>query len=157
MKPLVTLLSVSIAVLALASCTCKAPHKLKPIQQTDKKLTCKDVLMEINEAEFRKKEALDASAVSGGQVLLPLCWLPSYFSARNAVEAADDRLEYLTQIHDVLGCGKVAPDRPLPPPPAIRNQLPDMRGRGNSGSRPGFSGWSPIPAPVLPSRDGDNQ
>ena len=115
----------------LVACTCNQPYKVKPVERGDKKLTCPDVILELNEAEYRKKQAMSAKGISADQALLPLCWLPTYTSAQEAQKAADERIEYLTQIYNVLQCDrkKRGSARTLPPPPPIRKQATPPRQR----------------------------
>lgn len=124
------ILLLSILSVTLVSCSCSRPKKVRTIQREDKQLTCKDVILEINETEYLRKQALESKGISPSQALLPLCWAPTYMAAQDAVKAADERLEYLSQIYDLLHCGQKqrAPQRSLPAPPPIRpGALPSMQ------------------------------
>lgn len=118
-KKSLTMLTIT---MALASCTCNQAYTVRPIRDEDKQLDCKTTVLSINEAEQYRKKAIETRGISGGQVFLPLCWMPTYFSAQDAVQAADERLEYLGNIYELLGCSAKAkaPERSLPPPPPYR-------------------------------------
>ena len=123
-------IALSLLSVMLVSCTCTRPKKVRTIQREDKQLTCKNVILEINETEYMRKQALETSAVAGGQALLPLCWAPTYFATKTSVKAADERLDYLGQIYDLLHCGRKQrpPQRSLPAPPPMRpGALPPMQ------------------------------
>lgn len=118
--------------LLLGSCTCNKPYAMRSIQDDDKQLNCKAVVLSINEAEQYRKKALETRGITTDQALLPLCWAPTYLAAQDAVAAADERLEYLGNIYDLLNCGKKGkpPPKTLPPPPPYRpGALPPMQRR----------------------------
>lgn len=103
---------------------------MRPIQDSDKQLSCKEVVLSINEAEQYRKKAMETRGITADQALLPLCWAPTYLSAQDAVAAADERLEYLGNIYDLLNCGNKnkPPVQTLPPPPGYRpGALPPMQ------------------------------
>jgi hypothetical protein len=52
------LVSIAGAALLLASCTCNKPYEMRPIQEEDKQLSCKEVVLSINEAEQYRKKAI---------------------------------------------------------------------------------------------------
>ncbi len=90
---------------SLLSCTCATPIKVTEIQKTDKKLACKDIILEINEAEHYKDLAKKERGIGFGNMLMPVCWVSSYVDAGGAVKAADERISYLGNIYEVLDCG----------------------------------------------------
>ncbi len=90
---------------ALLSCTCANPLVVSEIQKTDKKLVCKDVILEINETEHYRDLAKSESGIGFGNFLMPICWVTSYTNASKAVKAAKVRIEYLGHIYDVMDCG----------------------------------------------------
>lgn len=149
---------VSLIASITASCACNRPDEIRPVRREDKQLTCKDVVLEINETEYLRKKAEESRGISADQILLPLCWMPTYLAGQETVKAADERLEYLGQIYDLLNCGAKArtPVQTLPPPPPIRSgSLPPMQRRmappppqpGNLPPR-----YSPVPAGNQPPR-----
>ncbi len=93
------------ALFFLAACNCGTPIKIKSIQQDDKSLTCKDVILEINESEFFRKEAAIAQRITLEEAFTPTCWLSTYMSGSEAARAANERIQYLSQLYDILDCG----------------------------------------------------
>lgn len=109
----------------LAGCTCGVPLKVTPIQQDDKKLSCKAVILEINEAEHYRDEAADAQGIGLGEALMPMCWISGYLDGSKAKKAANERIDYLGRIYDLMECGTMPTageeDEDMssaPPPPA---------------------------------------
>lgn len=96
---------VTVLALILASCNCGVPMKVKTIQTGDKTLNCKDIILEINEAEFYRKEAYTTQSISYDEALMPSCWVSGYFDSKSAIKAADARINYLSNIYDLLECG----------------------------------------------------
>lgn len=103
----------------IVGCSCKSSVRVQPIQRKDKMLTCKEAALEINEAEYFRRAA-ELNKNSAVDVFLPLCYAHSVKSANRAIQAADERLEYLNHIYDLLGCARQRPLKP-PTPPTIRN------------------------------------
>lgn len=99
------ILVLSAVPLALFSCTCATPLRVTEIQKTDKKLSCKEVILEINESEHYRDMAKKESGIGFGNALMPVCWVSSYVDTSKAVKAANARIEYLGGIYDVLDCG----------------------------------------------------
>lgn len=91
--------------MVVTACNCGTPIKIKSIQQDDKKLTCKDVILEINEAEFFRKEAAISQRITLEEAFTPTCWLSTYLSGSEAARAANERIQYLSQLYDILDCG----------------------------------------------------
>jgi hypothetical protein len=89
----------------LSSCTCGTPMKVSSIQKSDKKLTCKDIILEINEAEHFREEGLKEKSISAGEALMPTCWLSGYLDGNKAAKQANSRIEYLGQIYELMDCG----------------------------------------------------
>lgn len=108
------------ALVVLAACTCATPLVVSEIQKSDKKLTCKDVILEINEAEHYKTLAKKERGIGFGNALMPVCWATSYVDAAKASDAANARIAYLGKIYDVLDCGgksdKMSSADTIPPP-----------------------------------------
>gem|GEM_PF-4793112 len=106
----------------LSSCDCSVPLEVTSIQKGDKKLACKDIILEINEAEHYRERAIEDQRISAGEILMPTCWLSGYVDGGKAIKSADARIEYLGHIYDLLDCGGLS--TPVPPPPVARNIRP---------------------------------
>jgi hypothetical protein len=106
----------------LSSCTCGVPLRVTPIQKSDKKLTCKDVILEINESEQYREQAANEKGIGLGEALAPICWINSYLDGRSAIKAANERIDYLGHIYDLMDCGGSDGEKSPPPPVAIQMQ-----------------------------------
>lgn len=127
--------------LTIVSCTCATPLRVTEIQKTDKKLSCKEVILEINESEHYRDLAKKESGIGFGNMLMPVCWVSSYTDTSKAIKSANTRIKYLGGIYDVLDCGgksdKGEGQETVVAPPVIRVQpLPAAPA-------------APAPAPVI--------
>lgn len=123
------LLFVAASCVWLASCNCGNSYysaDVKPIQKSDKQLTCKDVVLEINEAEFYKKSAIDRKHGRIEDLIFPYCYPTGYLNANSTEKASESRLEYLNQIYDLLDCDAKSrfDGRKIAPPPIGYQDMP---------------------------------
>jgi hypothetical protein len=90
----------------VASCASKedAAAALKTVQRKDKNLSCKEVLLEMNEADFYKKMALRNRGPKLKYILMPLGYISTYMEAEEAIAAAEARGAYLEKIYDIMHC-----------------------------------------------------
>lgn len=112
--------------LLLASCNCSAPLEITSIQKSDKKLACKDIILEINEAEHYRDQAKAAKGISMMEVLMPTCWVSGYIDGNSALKSADARINYLGNIYDLLDCGGTSKSA-APPAKATPAPRPSTR------------------------------
>lgn len=110
-----------ILLIALSSCNCDEPLKVSSIQKTDKKLACKDIVLEINEAEHYREEAKLSKGVSLSNIFAPTCWVTGYIDSAQAVDSANARIDYLGHIYDLLDCGGKTKE-PMPNALKSRNE-----------------------------------
>ena len=103
------ILTISTAVLLLSSCG-EQSEKVEPLKRGDKNLSCPEVQLEINEAEFYKKQAFDKKKLGVKNIIMPLGYIDTYMSADEAVAAADSRISYLNRIYDIKGCNPANSD-----------------------------------------------
>jgi hypothetical protein len=96
-------LSLGLVILALSSCG-QQSEKVEPLKRTDKNLNCDDIQLEINEAEFYKKQALDNKRLGIKSIVMPLGYIDTFMSADEAIEAAEARIQYLNRIFDIKKC-----------------------------------------------------
>jgi hypothetical protein len=102
----------------LSSCTCGVPLRVTSIQRSDKKLACKDIILEINEAEHYRDAAAQEQAIGMGEALMPICWVSGFVDGEQAIKKANARIEYLGHIYDLMDCGGKGKRKPLPKTPA---------------------------------------
>lgn len=107
----------------VSACNCSknSPMLVQPIQKADKQLSCKDIILEINEAEFHRKNAAQKRGGSLDYMFSPLCYPTGYMDAKKAEKAALERLEYLNQIYDLMDCEMKSryESKRLPTPPTV--------------------------------------
>ncbi len=104
-KPLYTLAALLITTMALSACgTHKDSVKMAALKKSDKQLSCSQVKLEINEAEYYRHEAEKNKQPGIGSLVMPIGYIRSYMNANEAVDAADNRIDYLGRIYDILNC-----------------------------------------------------
>lgn len=111
-RRIVSAIALTLVALFVASCGCRNAVKVQSIQRKDKLLSCKEITLEINEAEFYRRSAEDARGAHSDSFFAPLCRVQSYRRATSASQNADERLEYLNQIYDLMGCARHKSSRP---------------------------------------------
>jgi len=90
--------------LAVTACGSEQSPQVQAMQKKDKQLTCKEVLLEMNEAQFYQKMAQKNKGPNLKNVLMPLGYISTYVSANDAIEAASARVEYLDKIYSIMDC-----------------------------------------------------
>jgi hypothetical protein len=78
--------------------------KVQAMQKKDKQLSCKEILLEMNEAEFYKGMANKNKGPRLKNVLMPLGYISTYMNAEEAIEASNARVSYLDKVYDIMGC-----------------------------------------------------
>lgn len=101
----------------LVGCTCNPPLRITPIQRDDKTLSCRGVILEINEAEYYRRHALTSMKRNAVKLYAPTCVLTGALTGKAAVDAADQRIEYLAEIYRLLQCA----GKPMDPPTDIES------------------------------------
>lgn len=91
------------AISFLASCGEQA-ERIDPLKRGDKNLSCKEILLELNEAEFYRKQANEKKQLGIKSIVMPLGYIDTYMSAEEAVEAANSRVSYLNRIFEIKRC-----------------------------------------------------
>ena len=98
--------------IAIISCFilsgCATPDVVKVRQLGDKKLTCEQIEEEIIDAEGFMEKARDEKGVTGTNAVAVVFFWPAliatYYNAEEAIEAAEDRMEYLHGLADKKDC-----------------------------------------------------
>ncbi len=90
--------------LSLSACAGEETPKVASLQKKDKTLSCSEVQLEINEAEFYRKTAENNKNPNVKSLIMPLGYISTYVNADEAAGAAQARIEYLNRIYDILNC-----------------------------------------------------
>jgi len=88
----------------LTSCSGDKSVKVTSLQKKDKNLSCNEIQLEINEAEFYRRTAEKNKDPDIKSLLMPLGYISTYVDAGEAVNAAEARINYLNRIYDILDC-----------------------------------------------------
>lgn len=88
----------------LTACSGTKSTVVADMTPTDKQLSCQEMQMDITEAQFLKTKAEKNRGFSFKHVIMPLSYPSTYMSADEAIDAADNRILYLTKLYDAKGC-----------------------------------------------------
>lgn len=101
---LLGILSVAIVACGGNSENSSATVKVKSLQKNDKNLSCREILLEMNEAQFYNRMAHKNRGVKLKNVLMPLGYISTYMDSEDAIGAAQARVEYLDRIYEIMHC-----------------------------------------------------
>jgi protein involved in sex pheromone biosynthesis len=99
-----TLLFTTTALLSACSSTAEYSTAVKSMQRKDKSLSCKEILLEMNEADFYRKTAVKKRSPKLKNLIMPLGYISTYMSAEDAIDASEARVAYLDQIYEIMHC-----------------------------------------------------
>lgn len=97
-------LGIMLAVGSACTSSAETSKRVEALQKKDKQLTCKEILLEMNEAEFYKGMANKNKGAKLKYVLMPLGYISTYMDAEEAIEASNARVSYLNKIYEISGC-----------------------------------------------------
>jgi hypothetical protein len=126
MKNIKKILFAFTAVIFLNSCG-EDSVKVEPLKRGDKTLTCSEILLEVNEAEFYKEQAKEKQSLGITSIVMPLGYIDTYMSADEAVSAAQSRIDYLNRIFDIKNCSTTSAREAL----TDNSQVPVFQTNGN--------------------------
>lgn len=101
MKRVIVLLGATFLVTA---CAGERSPMVQSVQKRDKELSCTEVMLEMNEAEFYKNTAENKRQPSLKNVVMPLGYVSTYMNSNDAINAASSRINYLNKIYEIQGC-----------------------------------------------------
>jgi hypothetical protein len=67
-------------------------------------LSCKEIMLEMNEAEFYRRTAEKKKGPNVQNMIMPLGYLSTYMNAEEAINASDARVAYLNRIYEIMEC-----------------------------------------------------
>jgi hypothetical protein len=126
------------AILTLAlittSCATDKSERVDSIQRKDKQLSCEEIMLETNEAQFLRKQANKNKELGIKTLVAPLGYMGTYMDADSAIKELDNRVEYLNGIYEIRRCGDRAESTT-----SVKNQsfASDKRGRTQNGANGG--------------------
>lgn len=100
----ITLLLVTSSLVIACSSDKPDIKQVKAMQAKDKNLSCKELLLEMNEADFYREMAHKNKGPKLQSMLMPLGYVSTYMEAEKAIDAAEARVAYLDRIYEILRC-----------------------------------------------------
>jgi hypothetical protein len=79
---------------------------LPPMYSTDKQLSCEELQLEINEANFFLQKAEKSRGITVGSIFSPIGYASKLMDAEDAIETSQTRIEYLNRIAEIKQCGR---------------------------------------------------
>lgn len=92
-----------VSVLLVTGCGAKHSPKVSAMKPYDKALTCEEIALEMNEAEYVKNLASDNRS-SLLNVFRPLGYIGTVSSANQSINASNSRIDYLSSIYQIKRC-----------------------------------------------------
>jgi len=127
--------SVLIASFLFVACAGEKSVKVSSMQKKDKNLSCREIMLEINEAEFYRNTAEKNKNPGIKSLLMPLGYVSTYLDAEEAAGAADARISYLNRVYDIMKCDEPGSDlRRAAYPPYSDYNMGAGGGNANSAS-----------------------
>lgn len=136
--------------LSLAACSGKKSAQVVALQESDKNLSCREIKLEMNEAEFYLKNAKRNKGMGITDIFTPIGYMSTYKSASKAEDSANDRIEYLAKIHDIMHC-EIAPAEDMQQ--VVKKDEAKTQSKVASSKAPqpmggGMPGYYPAPYPM---------
>jgi hypothetical protein len=101
-------LMTGVACLGLMASACATPTVVETRQASDRNLNCEELLAAIDETNDFEEEARDERGVTGTNVAAAVFFWPAlvgtYMNTEDAIEAAEDRREYLNDLYEERNC-----------------------------------------------------
>lgn len=85
-------------------------------KQTDKHLSCDQLLLEMNDAKFWNQAARKNKRMGVSDAINPIGYMNTRKSADEAISQTQGRLQHLNNIFNIKGCSKPYADTPLQAP-----------------------------------------
>ncbi len=93
------------AALVIAACGKESQvGSRSPVKKDDKFLTCDELMLEINDAQFYRDQAEKNKGLNVRNVVWPVGYPYTYSSAAEAIELSNERIQYLSNIYQIKKC-----------------------------------------------------
>jgi hypothetical protein len=90
--------------LALSACGGKQSPAASQVTNVDKDLSCEELQLEMNDADYIRQTAEKNKGLSARNILWPFGYPATYMSADEALESANRRLAYLQKVYNIKNC-----------------------------------------------------
>lgn len=98
-----------VVIAGLTSCSGTRSAAVVPYQSRDKQLSCREIMLEMNEAEEYKRAAEKNKNPDMRSFLAPLGYAYTVTSANEAIDASNERIRYLKEVYAISGCQQGGP------------------------------------------------
>lgn len=94
----------AISLIGLTACSGTRSESVVELTQNDKYMDCTELQLEITEAKFLMDKAEKNRGASIKNILMPLSYPSTFFSAGDAIDASSGRIDYLKRLSEIKGC-----------------------------------------------------
>lgn len=98
------IISAATVMMMVSACSGTKSTTVAELTKYDKHMSCPELQLEITEATFLRDKAVRNRGLSVKNVVMPLSYAATYMSASEAEEAAMNRVDYLSRLHEIKGC-----------------------------------------------------
>jgi len=116
MKRVPVALIAVIAATVLSACGEDSYVNAPPWKESDKHLTCEQLLLEVNDAKYWNKVAAEKKKAGITDILWPVGYIGTRSSAAEAMDITGARISNLQNIYNIKGCARPYPNVPVPSP-----------------------------------------
>jgi hypothetical protein len=98
------ILSTVAVAMMITACSGTKSTTVVELTKYDKHMSCSELQMEITEATFLREKAQRNRGLNFKNIVMPLSYPSTYMSADEAIDAATNRVDYLSRLHEIKGC-----------------------------------------------------
>jgi len=103
----------TVILLGASLTACGSNSKEMSLKSGDKRLNCSEVMLEINEAEFKRQKAENQQSPGFKSLVMPISYISTYVEAGDKIQDANSRVDYLNRIYEILDCDKAPTPRSI--------------------------------------------
>lgn len=103
-KTTTKILTATAAMLLMTACSGTKSTAVAELNKYDKQMSCPELQMDITEATFLRDKAERNKGLSFKNIAMPLSYPSTLMSANDAIEATNNRIEYLNRLYEIKGC-----------------------------------------------------
>jgi hypothetical protein len=89
---------------AATACSGKQSPRAAQVTTVDKDMSCEQLMLEINDAQYIRQTAMENRGMSARNILWPFGYPATYMSADEALNSADRRINYLQKVYTIKEC-----------------------------------------------------
>ncbi len=97
---------IALLMILLSACQGRSSLHARAISSDDKKFSCEELQLEMNDAVFLRNMAERNLVFGASDALTPLSYMATKKKAQSAIRSADDRIAYLRYVYQIKECDR---------------------------------------------------